>query len=422
MLPTSKEYFIRAGYTSKAAAYLLIGLFLAGVVVINVFSSLLHRYMPSSVVACAHSHENHRKEDDVETMSTDHGQTPASIVHTVRPEVNECSPLLPQADGGARCPCNNHHSDIPSHSNLLSASGGLSGSPPKPSFASRISERLLSLVGKDKDTCDTVGPCFGVSQTCGLECAKITNGTGDSAGIDASAIQPGHKINGPLEGTLDGASRETRPHPLVAHTPAQPSSTSTTAYSPPTPDAHHHDHHKTQHHHHVPQNAFLSIGLQTSLAIALHKLPEGFITYATNHTNPKLGWSVFIALVIHNITEGFAMSLPLYLALKSKVKAIIWSSLLGGISQPAGAGIAALWIWGSKKAHSQHLDPGNGDGIDGPSWAVYGGLFAATAGVMTNVALQLFSESLMLSHHRSLCIGFAIVGMGIMGMSFALTA
>jgi ZIP family zinc transporter len=167
------------------------------------------------------------------------------------------------------------------------------------------------------------------------------------------------------------------------------------------------------HHHHVPQNAFLSIGLQTSLAIALHKLPEGFITYATNHASPTLGLTVFLALFIHNIVEGFAMALPLYLALNSRWKAMFWSSLLGGISQPAGAGIAALWIWGS--GHTGHDSTG-------PSWGVYGGMFAMTAGVMTSVALQLFSEGLGLTHHRGMGIGFAVAGMGLMGFSFALTA
>jgi ZIP family zinc transporter len=168
------------------------------------------------------------------------------------------------------------------------------------------------------------------------------------------------------------------------------------------------------HHHHVPQNAFLSIGLQTSLAIALHKLPEGFITYATNHASPTLGFTVFLALFIHNIVEGFAMALPLYLALNSRWKAMFWSSLLGGISQPAGAGLAALWIWSTGQRGS--------DDATGPSWGIYGGMFAVTAGVMTSVALQLFSEGLGLTHRRGLGIGFAVAGMGLMGLSFALTA
>jgi zinc transporter, ZIP family len=171
-----------------------------------------------------------------------------------------------------------------------------------------------------------------------------------------------------------------------------------------------HDHH----HHHVPTNAFLSIGLQTSLAIALHKLPEGFITYATNHANPKLGFAVFLALFVHNITEGFAMALPLYLAVGSRWKAMFWSALLGGVSQPLGAGVAALWLRLSGRAGSGGVDEG-GEGV-------YGCMFAATAGIMASVALQLFSESLDLTHNRNLCMAFAFVGMGILGMSSALTA
>jgi ZIP family zinc transporter len=161
----------------------------------------------------------------------------------------------------------------------------------------------------------------------------------------------------------------------------------------------------------VPTNAFLSIGLQTSIAIALHKAPEGFITYATNHANPTLGFAVFMALFIHNITEGFAMSLPLYLALGSRARAIVWSSFLGGVSQPIGAGVAALWF---KLASKSQLGP--------PSEGAYGCMFAVTSGVMTSVALSLFSESLQLSHNKTTCIVFAFVGMGILGVSFALTA
>jgi ZIP family zinc transporter len=178
---------------------------------------------------------------------------------------------------------------------------------------------------------------------------------------------------------------------------------------------HHEEHHldpaPEHHHHHVPTNAFLSIGLQTCIAIALHKLPEGFITYATNHANPKLGFSVFVALFIHNITEGFAMALPLYLAIQSRPKAMVWAAILGGVSQPLGAGVAALWfkLAGSNMGN----EPGEG---------VYGGMFAVVAGIMSSVALQLFSESLDLTHNRTLCMAFAFVGMGILGMSSALTA
>jgi len=105
------------------------------------------------------------------------------------------------------------------------------------------------------------------------------------------------------------------------------------------------------------------------------------------------------------------MALPLYLAINSRAKAMIWSALLGGISQPLGAGVAALWF---KLAGS---DAGNE-----PGESVYGGMFAVVAGIMASVALQLFSESLDLTHNKNLCIIFAFVGMAILGVSSALTA
>ena len=166
----------------------------------------------------------------------------------------------------------------------------------------------------------------------------------------------------------------------------------------------------SSHHHHVPSNAFLALGLQTSIAIALHKLPEGFITYATNHANPKLGFAVFMALFIHNITEGFALALPLYLAVNSRLQAMFWATVLGGASQPLGAAIAVGWLRAAK-SHDML-----------PSESVYGAMFAVTSGIMTSVALQLFSESTGLTHSRGWCIAFVFVGMGILGASNALTA
>ncbi len=57
-----------------------------------------------------------------------------------------------------------------------------------------------------------------------------------------------------------------------------------------------------------------------------------------------------------------------------------------------------------------------------PNAALYGAMFAATAGIMTSVALSLFTESLSLNHNRNLCVAFAFVGMCLMGLSGALTA
>jgi zinc transporter, ZIP family len=113
---------------------------------------------------------------------------------------------------------------------------------------------------------------------------------------------------------------------------------------------------------------------------------------------------------VHNLTEGFALSLPIYLALHSRIKAIDWSFLLGAFSQPLGAGVAALWF---------HL-AGNGDMAPGET--VYGIMFALTAGIMACVGCTIFAEAMGLTHRRGLCLAFAFLGMGVLGVSSALTA
>lgn len=154
----------------------------------------------------------------------------------------------------------------------------------------------------------------------------------------------------------------------------------------------------------------MSLGLQTSIAIALHKFPEGFITYATNHANPSLGFNVFMALFVHNITEGFAMALPLYMALGSRLKAMFWAAILGGLSQPLGAGIAVLWF---KLANHTHISP---------TPVAYACMFAITAGIMVSVGLQLFVEALSLNHNRNLCIFFGFIGMALLGITGAIAS
>lgn len=440
MLPTSKEYLTRAGFSPSASAYILTSLFLAGVIVIRVVSGFIHRFIPSHVVDCAHSHG--APEDDPERGDShaggheDHHQNTNG--HTER------TPLLrPQKSQGFK-------STPAVFQRTVSGSNAVK----RESLRDILGRRLSFLMGGVKPLCDENGPCYGFSQTCGRECTKVLGPvvspppTMTANEVNRPTLPQHQSITVQLDSErriqADSAIDESRTasdigyfDAIAAHHPLQDAAGSSQSHSH-TPhsenyhqsdvnhdahaDDHDHDHDADSsptkaagdtHHHHVPQNAFLSIGLQTSVAIALHKLPEGFITYATNHASPTLGLTVFLALFIHNIVEGFAMALPLYLALSSRWKAMFWSSLLGGISQPAGAGLAALWIWGS--GHT-------GSDSQGPSWGVYGGMFAATAGVMTSVALQLFSEGLGLTHSRGMGIGFAVAGMGLMGLSFALTA
>lgn len=449
MLPSSKSSLQRGGFSSKAAAWTLIGCFLAGVVGIQVVSRVLHHYIPHSVVDCDHSHddedsfrmpdaESHKK---IHTGNDSAGRTMShrwrgSGSYSTHQEIGQPAP-------------NNSHRQLPNNTNLEEV--GSSPLARRPSLQTQISAKVSQLVSGPKALCDENGQCFGYSEPCGQECFKIVQARGGSrlhpstsrpSGLRSATTSHVAPLSGEHQPLLHNVDENTpltpvQPDPSnISHWPHQAhsdevlttlngsldpdfnsglrrtqSTSSISIYSAHSHQSHAHSTYQPHaHHHHVPTNAFLSIGLQTSIAIALHKLPEGFITYATNHANPRLGFSVFLALFIHNITEGFAMALPLYLAINSRWKAMFWSSLLGGASQPLGAGVAALWF---RLAGHGHTAPGEG---------VYGAMFAVTAGIMASVALQLFGESLDLTHSRNLCMIFAFVGMGILGVSSALTA
>ena len=438
MLPSAKKYLVTGGFSSTSAEYILIGCFLGGVVGIQIVSGFLHRSIPTHVVDCDHTHEAFEADKDDEEDAVEH-------THDY-----DTTPLLQREDWDRK-----PYRDPRERSRALETSQAslISDAPPqRPSLQNSFRSRMSTFVSGAKSACDEGGPCYGYSDPCGQECFNTATRNpavpslkhyGSFSGrqsMQRSITVPysqaipaplsgvaeenghGHKSisrHWPVEDSTEHVSRGRQGHHYGtqslsfrhahSHSPHSEahSMNHKRAYSSATSG---HNDLSSSHHHHVAQNAFLSIGLQTSIAIALHKLPEGFITYATNHANPKLGFAVFVALFIHNITEGFAMALPLYLAIGVRWKAMLWSSLLGGISQPLGAGVAALCF---HLAGRSRWTPGE---------KIYGGMFAVTAGIMASVALQLFSQSLSLTHNRNLCITFAFIGMGILGFSFALTA
>lgn len=428
MLPQAKIYLKDAGYSPQAASYLLIGLFLAGVVGIQLGSRIIHHYIPSHVVDCDHNHDDEEvaAKDHEEMSEHAHDDEHANGLPVTRQRSeplpdDEDTPLLARTASFSPRKATNQLSDEernPGHDQAFHTAP----TSRRPSMMPRNLTRTLSrYVGGTKENCDASGPCMGFSDPCGQDCFKVVQRRG--------SVLPGH--NGLFARAPTWRSQADARIEAVneAEEDALTNGVLTTRSRSATHHYHHAEHQHIdsvqscrrasehsrsvvkEHHHHVPTNAFMSIGLQTSLAIALHKAPEGFITYATNHANPTLGFAVFMALFIHNITEGFAMSLPLYLALGSRFKAMAWSSFLGGASQPIGAGLAAAWFKLAKRSN-----------FGAPTEGVYGGLFSITAGIMASVALSLFAESLQLSHNKSTCIAFAFLGMGILGVSFALTA
>ena len=77
------------------------------------------------------------------------------------------------------------------------------------------------------------------------------------------------------------------------------------------------------------------MGLLTGLAIGLHNIPEGLATFVATLSSPSLGGALALAIALHNIPEGVCVSMPVYYATGSKVKAFLWA-FLSGVSEPLG--------------------------------------------------------------------------------------
>ncbi|KAI1822306.1 Zinc/iron permease [Xylaria intraflava] len=432
MLPEAKEYLIKAGFPNHVASLTLMGCFVGGFIGIQILSRLFHRLLPSHVVDCDHTHGEHSLNGSVHgdsrrrsrprsvdrrgppTPASDDGSKALSDQTAENQSTSESTPLLSGqksthrlSDRGFRRAKSVQidHTTPPGPSTRDRAATGVR----RPSVL-QVPQRVMSFMKDTKTNCDELGPCYGYSDPCGQECFKHLASRSNGISRATTFIRTDTGYTGSGMDTVDEDSEGYRSQVSPTQRRSRAHSRGSRLPNEDECDSLYSDDLESQHHHHVAQNAFMSIGLQTSVAIALHKFPEGFITYATNHANPALGFNVFFALFVHNISEGFALALPLYMALHSRLKAILWSFFLGGLSQPAGAGIAFAWLQLANRTHMT------------PSSVAYGCLFAITAGIMASVALQLFVESLSLNHNQNLSIFFAFLGMTLMGLSNAITS
>lgn len=144
-------------------------------------------------------------------------------------------------------------------------------------------------------------------------------------------------------------------------------------------------------------NKLYRVGIFSMIAIILHNIPEGMATFMASNANISLGISLTIAIALHNIPEGISISVPIYYATNSKLKAILYTAL-SGLSELFGAIITYLF-----------LKPFIND-------TIMGLLFAIIAGIMLHIAIyELLPTSLKYNNKKMTIILFAI------GIVFMLT-
>lgn len=147
----------------------------------------------------------------------------------------------------------------------------------------------------------------------------------------------------------------------------------------------------------------MRMGLFSALAIGIHNFPEGLATFVGALGDPALGISITVAIAIHNIPEGIAVSMPIYYATGSRIKAFVYSSL-SGFAEPIGALVGYFLL----------------QRIFGES--MFGLTFAAVAGIMVYISLdELLPTAEKYGEHHIAIYGL-IGGMIVMASSLVLFA
>lgn len=160
--------------------------------------------------------------------------------------------------------------------------------------------------------------------------------------------------------------------------------------------------------HGVRQSNLMRMGLFTALAIAIHNFPEGLATFLAALQNPATGIAIAVAVALHNIPEGISVSVPIFYATGNRKKAFALS-LLSGLAEPVGAGIAYLGL--------RMFLGGESGVIPGE---VMGVLFGGVAGVMVYISLdELLPTSRAYGKGHDSLFGL-VAGMAVMALSLLL--
>jgi ZIP family zinc transporter len=142
----------------------------------------------------------------------------------------------------------------------------------------------------------------------------------------------------------------------------------------------------------------MRMGLFSALAIGIHNFPEGLATFMGALADPALGISIAVAIAIHNIPEGLAVSVPIFYATGSRVKAFV-ASFTSGLSEPVGA------LLGYFLLRSFFND------------AMMGLVFGCVAGIMVYISLdELLPTAEEYGEHHIAILGL-IGGMAVMAVS-----
>jgi ZIP family zinc transporter len=224
----------------------------------------------------------------------------------------------------------------------------------------------------------------------------LTQQYGDALGAwaNVAAFFGGILLIGLIDNLIPSAEN---PHEVHSEVETQPLHTATEAARTAGLE-NHSAHHKR----------LMRMGLFSALAIGIHNFPEGLATFLSALQNPSLGLAIAVAVALHNIPEGISVSVPVFYATGSRLKAFVYSSL-SGLAEPVGAILAylalRLFLGGSEAAVPA---------------ALMGALFAGVAGIMVYISLdELLPTSRAYGRGHDSLLGL-VAGMAVMAVSLLL--
>jgi len=157
----------------------------------------------------------------------------------------------------------------------------------------------------------------------------------------------------------------------------------------------------------------IKVGWFTALALTLHNIPEGLLTYTgAQASDGKTAYGIALAIALHNIPEGFAVAMPIYIAYNSRAKAMLYAGITG-FAEPFGAALG--WAFFT-------LTCAETDSPSSLMW--FGVMFGITAGIMTEVAIKaLLVEAVHYDPNDKICstawaLGALVIAVSLVAIGF----
>jgi len=152
---------------------------------------------------------------------------------------------------------------------------------------------------------------------------------------------------------------------------------------------------------HVSQKSSLfKVGIISMIAIILHNIPEGIVTFIVTEKNILLGISICLAIALHNIPEGISIAIPIYYSSKSKKQALFYT-FISALSEPFGALITYLFL-------AKYIND-----------FILGLLFSLIAGIMIQISINKLIPTGS-TYQKKISIIFLIIGFIVMLLSLYL--